>query len=379
MAKIDDAPNNFLRAFMVVMLLAFPTEVAAVTDACKQKAKNCSAAELCAVLRSAKAKWDYPTYTMRARDLGLSCAGGASKSGNATTPLSRSFNALAKKDRMAIQSFLQNYDFYQSKVDGIFGVATKAALEGYNASIGGGGLSSQDSTRIFLQKILMEIVNSESANADPSGRNPTTFGTGFFVSYAGHIVTNHHVIDGCMSVTASLDGLQLSTSTVSTDPINDLALLKMDYLPQHVFALSEISPYPLQDIVVIGFPFGDGVSAAPKFTRGVISSVAGFNNNFSELQVDAAMQPGSSGGPIIDQFGNVVAVSFAKLSLRYGVDVYGAIPENTNFGIKASSVRNLMEGSGVPLAEPGVSVFDSRLLAETTSKGVVLLSCWSDQ
>ena len=58
---------------------------------------------------------------------------------------------------------------------------------------------------------------------------------------------------------------------------------------------------------------------------------------------------GNSGGPILDKYGNIVAVAVAKLSLKKILKDYGVWPENTNFGVKASAVRNLMEGNAVPL------------------------------
>ena len=74
--------------------------------------------------------------------------------------------------------------------------------------------------------------------------------------------------------------------------------------------------FPLQDIIVAGFPFGDRVSSTLKFTKGIVSSVAGLGNNYSEIQIDAALQPGNSGGPIIDNYGNVIAVAVSKLDMK---------------------------------------------------------------
>ena len=82
------------------------------------------------------------------------------------------------------------------------------------------------------------------------------------------------------------------------------------------------SPFPLQDIVVAGYPFGEKVSSTLKFTQGIVSSIAGLGNDYSQIQIDAAIQPGNSGGPILDEYGNVVAVAVAKLSLKKILKVY---------------------------------------------------------
>ena len=58
------------------------------------------------------------------------------------------------------------------------------------------------------------------------------------------------------------------------------------------------------------------MSSTLKFTQGIISSIAGLGDDYSQIQIDAALQPGNSGGPILDEYGNVVAVAVAKLSLK---------------------------------------------------------------
>ena len=79
-----------------------------------------------------------------------------------------------------------------------------------------------------------------------------------------------------------------------------------------------------------GFPFGDKFSTSIKVTKGIVSALTGLGNNFSNIQIDAALQNGNSGGPILDEFGNVVGVAVAKLDAKYMLDKFGIIPENTN-------------------------------------------------
>ena len=138
-------------------------------------------------------------------------------------------------------------------------------------------------------------------------------GTGFYVSDTGHIITNHHVIDGCKDMKVHSKGNVLETTKISEDRRNDLALLKTTESPKHSFALSMESPFPLQDIVVAGFPFGEKVSSTLKFTQGIVSSIAGLGNDYSQIQIDAALQPGNSGGPILDEYGNVVCSGSRKV------------------------------------------------------------------
>ena len=201
-------------------------------------------------------------------------------------------------------------------------------------------------------------------------------GTGFYVSDTGHIITNHHVIDGCKDMKVHSKGNVLETTKISEDRRNDLALLKTTESPKHSFALSMESPFPLQDIVVAGFPFGEKVSSTLKFTQGIVSSIAGLGNDYSQIQIDAALQLGNSGGPILDEYGKIVAVAVAKLSLKKILKDFGVVPENTNFGVKASAVRNLMEGNGVSFKSPNTEVISKRELSQVATDGTVYLTCW---
>ena len=90
------------------------------------------------------------------------------------------------------------------------------------------------------------------------------------------------------------------------------------------------------------FPFGDAISSSIKFTQGIVSSMFGIGYNYSQIQIDATIQPGNSGGPIVDDKGNAEAVAIVKLYLQKIYKDFGVMPENTNFGIKASAVRNLL-------------------------------------
>jgi hypothetical protein len=154
-------------------------------------------------------------------------------------------------------------------------------------------------------------------------------GSGFYVSNLGHIITNHHVIDGCGSMQVHVKGKMIEAIKIADDVMNDLALLKIEGTPGHVFALSDKSPYPLQDIIVAGFPFGERFSSSLKFTQGIVSSLTGIGNNYSEIQIDAALQPGNSGGPIMDELGNIVGVAVSKLNAQKIFKEDGIIPTHS--------------------------------------------------
>ena len=113
-----------------------------------------------------------------------------------------------------------------------------------------------------------------------------------------------------------------------------------------------------------------------KFTTGVISSLAGIGDNYSQMQIDAAIQPGNSGGPIIDELGNVVGVAVSKLDVDKVYEDFGVIPENTNFGIKGSVVKTLLQSNDVELKSPNTGELEKSQLSKITTKGTLHLSCW---
>ena len=80
----------------------------------------------------------------------------------------------------------------------------------------------------------------------------------------------------------------------------------------------------------------------------MVSSTVGMGDNSGQFQIDAAVQPGNSGGPIYDENGNIVGVTLAQLNKFVVSKSTGSIPENVNFGIKASTVRQFLTSKGIP-------------------------------
>ena len=292
--------------------------------------------------------------------------------------LKTAFKKLSKTQRRLLQSNLKDLGFYKSSIDGLYGKGTAGALTAYNKqNLNGADLKNSNNVEKLISAVLALKPNPKKV---PDSNSDSTYkvasGTGFYVSNAGHIITNHHVIEGCKDMKVHSNGNVLETKRIAQDRRNDLALLKIASAPKHSFSLSNESPFPLQDIVVAGFPFGEKVSSTLKFTEGVISSIAGLGDDYSQIQIDAALQPGNSGGPILDEYGNVVAVAVAKLSLEKILKDYGVVPENTNFGVKVSAVKNLMEGNGIPFKSPNTEVISKRELSQIATDGTVYLTCW---
>jgi hypothetical protein len=123
-------------------------------------------------------------------------------------------------------------------------------------------------------------------------------------------------------------------------------------------------------------PYGDIFSSSIKVTGGMVSSVRGIDDDIGQFQMDAAVQLGSSGGPIYDQHGNIVGVVIAKLNRLNVAKAIGSLPENVNFGIKASTVRQFLTASGLPsMSSKSSKSMSTKQLAKIAQKQTLMVMC----
>ena len=88
--------------------------------------------------------------------------------------------------------------------------------------------------------------------------------------------------------------------------------MKTNINPKSHFSISNKDASLLDDVIIAGYPLGKNISASIKTTKGSVTSLAGFGDNYSNFQTDAALNQGNSGGPIIDNKGNVIGVAVAN-------------------------------------------------------------------
>nr|WP_289113933.1 tetratricopeptide repeat-containing serine protease family protein [uncultured Halomonas sp.] len=222
-------------------------------------------------------------------------------------------------------------------------------------------------------------------------------GSGFFISKAGHVITNQHVVSKCKRVTVGDNARkQVTADILETDRSNDLALLKISstkmasaetkslmqklgikIVPLASKGLMRFEDVELgEDLLVAGYPYGEIFSSTIKVTKGIVSAVRGLGDDSSQFQMDAAVQPGSSGGPIYDGNGNIVGVVIAQLNKLKFAKMTGSMPENVNFGIKASTVRQFLKTSGLPTKWSRRSKpMTSKELAKIAKSQTVMVMC----
>jgi S1-C subfamily serine protease len=192
---------------------------------------------------------------------------------------------------------------------------------------------------------------AEEPNATPKPEHEESSGTGFLVTTDGAVITNAHVVENCgaIHVTAS-QGATADAQIVARDVRNDLALLRTGLSVKKAAAFRTTIRLG-EPVEAFGYPLADLLARSGNFTLGNVSALVGIGEDSRYLQISVPVQPGNSGGPLLDQSGNLVGVVSAKLNaLKMMLATNGDIPQNVNFAIKASIVTSFMESNSVAYA-----------------------------
>jgi hypothetical protein len=172
-------------------------------------------------------------------------------------------------------------------------------------------------------------------------------GTGFVIGKKGYVLTNAHVVKGFKYLKGEMEGKEFALTQVKIDEEADLALLKMEgNAPDGLRLRGGSGPKPGDSVVAIGFPLRGLLSIEPTVTTGAVSALAGIKNDKRFLQFTAPVQPGNSGGPLLDQSGNVIGVVSLKLNALAVADVTGDIPQNVNFALTLEQIKPFLESGG---------------------------------
>ena len=175
--------------------------------------------------------------------------------------------------------------------------------------------AGQVSYAVAVSRAAPSVVNVYTLKGTNNGSPRTSLGSGVIMQSSGVILTNHHVIDGAMKIIVLLyDGREAAASIVGSDPEIDLAVLKINIEGLTPIALGDPDQARIGDVVLaIGNPSGIGQSV----TQGIISAkgrTTQQENIFENfIQTDAAINAGSSGGALVDAYGNLLGINTAKL------------------------------------------------------------------
>ncbi len=233
------------------------------------------------------------------------------------------------------------------------------------AACGGGSDSADSKAKASsgsiddVKKATVQILAEGEIRDFEGSTNFQGSGSGFVVDPAGFIVTNNHVVTGAGSLKVLLDGSddELPAKIIGVSECNDLAVIQLtDEDKYQTLSWSKVEAEPPLEVYAAGFPLGD-----PEFTmtKGVVSK-AETNGDTSWASVrkviehDAAIQPGNSGGPLVDEKGGVVGVNHAGGDPGTGTSQYFAI----NASNAEKVVEKLRKGDDESIGVNGQAIVD---------------------
>ena len=226
-----------------------------------------------------------------------------------------------------------------------------------------------ENERRKLENEKEKLAKKIKEKTDFEKLHPFGSGSGFITSSGSNadVVTNFHVIDNCDEVVIVHKGNRIKSKVYAIDRTNDMAILKANIDSKKIFAVSHDDVQLLEDVIIAGYPLGKEVSQSIKVTKGSVSSLAGYGDNFSNFQTDAALNQGNSGGPIINDKGNVVGVAVATW-IEEGV-------QGVHFGIKSSTLNSFAKSNNINFINPNEEILNNKDLGKLITEATVYLEC----
>ncbi len=183
-----------------------------------------------------------------------------------------------------------------------------------------------------------QATENEEADSGPVGT-----GTGFAINTDGDILTNHHVVASCKSVLANGTPGQV----VVEDQFNDLAVIRVQINSAPASFRKSGSIEVGDAIFAVGYPYQGLLTSSLQVTAGEVSGGSGIAGDTRYIQISAPVNPGNSGGPLLDSSGNVVGVVTARLNDAAIGQATGSLPQNVNFALKSSTILSFLEANSI--------------------------------
>jgi S1-C subfamily serine protease len=236
-----------------------------------------------------------------------------------------------------------------------------------------------------LERILTQSQIIYAQNLDPrkqaqpfqkkQQKSPSTgiTGTGFFVN-ATHLLTNNHVVKKCKRIELVNASFKSEAEVVVRDSVNDLAVLKSKKTNNSFLVFRSGRSVRIGDeIVVLGYPMGVLLGSGIKLTSGNISALTGLVNDTTRVQLTAPVQPGNSGGPLLDRSANVAGVIVARLEKGLS----GRNAQNVNLAIKSNIAQVFLDTNNIDY-EVRISKEKKEMadIADESKKAVVQVLCY---
>ena len=207
---------------------------------------------------------------------------------------------------------------------------------------------------------------------------PFSSGSGFFVSHEGDLVTDNHVIAGCRELRVVRNEKSNAARVIGTDATVDLAVLRVPDVVEDIASFRTDLEKQGEAVIVAGYPLQGLLTSKGSVTTGIVSALAGPKEDKNLIQITAPVQPGNSGGPLIDAHGAVIGVIASKLNSLRVARATGLLTENINFAVRGELVRELLAKSGVKfVASPSeLEQFSTPEVAERVFKFTAMVQCF---
>jgi S1-C subfamily serine protease len=249
-----------------------------------------------------------------------------------------------------VQRTLKNLGYKPGPVDGVTGDRTRSAIIAFQTDLG------IAPTGVIDEVLVAQIRQISKNNKEPA---KVVTGTGFLITNDGYILTCHHVVEDAEQINIIKGGESFQAQLIRSDPKNDLAILKIN----GSFSALAFSPHRSakmgQDVFTVGYPNPSLQGVSAKYTKGTISSLTGFQDDLRLYQISIPIQPGNSGGALLDEQGNILGIVVAMLSAKTSFQMTGSLPQNVNYAVKSLYAQAMID------TMPGVA---GKLLAPSKSK-----------
>ena len=242
-----------------------------------------------------------------------------------------------------------------------------------------GSVVSDDEAKKIRAQRVQSIQRAIQGRGQPvfTDKRMVSIGTGFFVTDGGRVVTNRHVVDHCdaLSVETTV-GTTASATIVRQDEKLDIAVIQANVAAPATAVFQRQDVMPGGSVAVIGYPDQGLPPRKPLMTLG--ETVALDRTIHSErMAFNADVRHGNSGGPVLDQWGNVVAVVNAKIDT---VKIYSQTKQlirNVGFAITTPAVLRFLDETGTPYRQNAVgTMLTTDQLFERARPFVVRIGCW---
>lgn len=238
-----------------------------------------------------------------------------------------------------------------------------------------------------VKELLIEFVNSQERNlvataaesATPitikaffDDMSPAGSGTGFYIDKNGTLVTAAHVVSECILVEVKHKGQTYAANIAKSSELLDLAVLTTDYQnPQSISIRDELEVTLGKPLFATGFPLSNLLSDYPSLTVGNVTSQGGLKGARGSFQFSAPVQPGNSGGAVVDYSGQLLGVVSGSLNQRMMLNSAGTTSQNVNFAIGTSLLAKFLTKGGFSFSasEPAPNFEEaSKLAVEYTNQ-----------